>query len=223
MRFLLFVIVCLAVRSAADSDADDRALVPTTEVMSLVEVKEGMKIAGQAALATAKGGAVGCYAGAIIGALLTGGAGALPGCKLGALLAGITAFAKSITQHWSEQMRRAVLAWEVWRRSHKHLRLQVGKDVKAAFRKCAADVHPDKVDRDASAEDKAFAEEMYHDCRFAGQYIKAFNKLYGALSMDKRKEFFTTFAGRFASFFNSDTKMTEEEINAFERTARKEL
>mmetsp|Transcript_158598 Transcript_158598/g.504729 ORF Transcript_158598/g.504729 Transcript_158598/m.504729 type:complete len:232 (+) Transcript_158598:103-798(+) len=227
MKIAFFVTLCMAARTfgTVDSDADDRVLIPSAEVRSLIEVKETHQIALQVALRTTAGGSLGCVVGSVISTILTGNPalGVQTGCSMGTLLAGIATFAAAVHSQWSEQMRRAILAWEVWCRSHKHLRLVAGKDVKAAFRKCAVDVHPYKVARDSSREDKDFMRGMYHDCQFAGQFIKAFSGLYGPLTMNKKKDFFHTFAGKWAHMFVGESKMHLQGIDEYKRKARAEL
>jgi len=137
MRIACFVTLCMAACTfgSVDSDADDRVLIPSAEVRSLIEVKETHQIALQVALRTTAGGSLGCVVGGVSSTILTGNPalGVQPGCSMGTLLAGIARLASAVNNQWSEQMRRAILAWEVWRRSHKHLRLAAGKDVKRHF------------------------------------------------------------------------------------------
>ena len=202
----------------------DQALVVSKAVQDMITQRtsyvDSVKAAAKAVVKTGASATAGCAAGAFIGSLLAPGTGTVVGCHGGALIASIFALYSEINTYYSEQMRRAIVAWRTYRRSLKHLKMVPGQDVKNKFRKCAVEVHEDKWPSQIDAEAQQSMKEMFADCQFAAQYIILMQKEYNhTFFLGEQKQFLEAFAGKWAMIFSGPGKaMSNEEIEEFLKT-----
>lgn len=220
---LLWSVLALTASSADEGEmketAVDKALIVSPQVRDIiqqgkdVQIYKDMALAATGYTAVAAGG--GCAVGAFIGSLLPG-LGTAVGCAGGAFFAGIFRLAFDISSLWSEQMRRAVFAWKVYRRSLKHLKMVPGHDVRRKFRGCAKEVHEDLWPKGIDVEEANMMKELFAECTFAAQYINKFTETYGIVKLGDQLAFYTTFAGKWANFFKGPSKaMTDDEITEY--------
>jgi len=197
----------------------NKALIVSPTVRDIIEQKPDAQVYKEMALATVRTTAVGgggCAVGALVGSILFPGLGTTVGCAGGAFFAGIFQLAREISANWSDQMRRAIYAWKVYRRSHKHLKMTPGADVKKKFRACAKECHEDLWPKGVDNEEANFLKELYAECTFAGQYITRFVEKYGVVKFGDQIAFFQTFAGYWKNLFMGSGKiMDDAEIDEY--------
>jgi hypothetical protein len=166
---------------------------------------------------TAKTTGATCLLGGLFGILTGGGAqGGMLGCKVAAGVMAVTTIVDELGAHWSEQMRRGLKAWRLYKWSFDSLQCDPWESPEKKYRQCALKNHPDKLPQDADEKRREFAAQKFANCRFAVHYIRVFRKKYGVLDVSEvsaRTGFLKAFAGVWATTFSEEDRMQDSEID----------
>lgn len=226
-------VLVVLVWAAACSEADDVAVVEDdqlieTKVRELVEVSQisrekmrelGVKSGARTALA--------CVAGGAFGFLFSGGgpAGAALGCKVAAGFMALSSIMDQLGKHWTEQMRRAWMAWKLYAWSYQTLDSNPWDDdteVARNYRACAKKHHPDKR---SELDNEALQWHLmkFANCKFSRAFIKVFRAQWGDLAAHRRtdmRSFIESHAGVWADTFGQQVEINDRQLEEVVQSLR---